>query len=201
MKDNSNLIATLHSSESNEWYTPAPYVEAARQALGRIAFDPASSEAAQKTVKADRYLSLAQGNDGLIDPWADKWFCNPPYGWRTWKGKKKSNQALWVSRAINQYLEFGYTGIMLINSNTEAKYMEEPWRSFWKCFPDHRITFDLPPGAPPKSQPTKGNVFILFGDNWEAFGNAFGRMGSIVPPIPKWRNGVQYAQATWAHVK
>ena len=48
---------------SNEWYTPTQYVEAARRVLGGIDLDPASCEVANATVKATRYLT--KDDDGL----------------------------------------------------------------------------------------------------------------------------------------
>ena len=187
-----SLIARLHSSESNEWYTPEPYIEAARTVLGGIALDAASSAAAQITVKADRYYSKENGEDGLALPWVDRWFNNPPYGWRKWEGRRRSNQELWTKKAAAEWEEFNRSGIMLINSNTEVTYMRPLWR-FWKCFTDHRIKFDLPPGAPPKDQPTKGNVFIYFGLDWRLFGDTFSQFGQIVPPLPEWEDGPRYA--------
>jgi len=187
----SNLIAKLHSSESNEWYTPAKYIESARRVLGTIDLDPASSEFAQKTVRATRYYGLDNGKDGLFSSWRGRFFCNPPYGWRVVNDKKTSNQKLWSKKAVRSYLEEGSNGILLINSNTEATYFTQLWH-FWKCFPYGRIKFDQPPGAKKKSQPTKGNVFIYFGSDFAAFCEEFSQYGQIVPPLPTWKNAVDY---------
>lgn len=46
------VAVTVFSSRSEEYYTPAPIVEAAREVLGGIDLDPASCDMAQETVRA-----------------------------------------------------------------------------------------------------------------------------------------------------
>jgi len=67
-----------HSSESTEHMTPADYVEAAREVLGVIELDPASSELANGTVRARRYFTKA--DDGFAQRWGGRVFLNPPGG-------------------------------------------------------------------------------------------------------------------------
>ena len=67
-----------HRSESNEHYTPKPYVEAARTALGRIDLDPATCELAQRIVRAERHY--AEEHDGFTRVWSGRVFLNPPGG-------------------------------------------------------------------------------------------------------------------------
>jgi len=55
------------SAESDEWYTPAGVIEAAREVLGGIDLDPASSETANRTVGAPRYFT--EEDDGLARDW------------------------------------------------------------------------------------------------------------------------------------
>jgi phage N-6-adenine-methyltransferase len=62
---------------SDEWYSPAPYVEAARRLLGGIDLDPASCAAAQAVVRAGAWYGKA--DDGLGRPWRGRVWLNPPY--------------------------------------------------------------------------------------------------------------------------
>lgn len=61
----------------NEWYTPAEHLERARQVLGSIDLDPASSDFAQQRVKAAQHFTIE--DDGLKREWAGRVWLNPPY--------------------------------------------------------------------------------------------------------------------------
>ena len=70
-------ICTKHGNSVIEWYTPKPYIAAAKKAMGDIDLDPATSKRAQRTVKAAKYYTAKQ--DGLLQPWSGNVFLNPPY--------------------------------------------------------------------------------------------------------------------------
>lgn len=67
-----------HSSDSNEHGTPPHIVEAAREVLGEIDLDPASSPLFNRVVRASRIYT--REDDGLQKPWHGRVFLNPPGG-------------------------------------------------------------------------------------------------------------------------
>lgn len=67
-------------SGSPEHYTPARFIEPARRCMNGISLDVASSEDANKIVKADTYFT--KENSGLKQDWTQypTVWCNPPFG-------------------------------------------------------------------------------------------------------------------------
>lgn len=98
----------------NEWRTPNKILEAARAALGGIDLDPASTGAANVSVRAKVYYSLERGEDGTIMPWHGRVWLNPPYGRR----RKNSSDAvsLFTPRMI-QHWRAGLPGIIIIRTD------------------------------------------------------------------------------------
>jgi hypothetical protein len=168
----------LTSSESNEWYTPARYVEIVRKFFGgEIDLDPCSSIAAQRTVKANMYFSLNEsGEDALKLPWyAKNVFMNPPYG----KVANESQAGLFCRELLLRHSEEQFAeAVILINSCTGAKWFQ-PLFDESICFVDHRIHYDVPPGSAKKSQPTKDNVFVYVGNRVVEFQSHFKELGRI----------------------
>lgn len=69
-----------HTTKTSDWYTPPEIVAIARDFLGEIDLDPASSPKANEVVgAAEIYVS-----DGLAKPWAGKVYLNPPSPPRAW---------------------------------------------------------------------------------------------------------------------
>ncbi len=164
----------LHQSKSQEWYTPAHYIEAVREVMGAIDLDPASCELANETVKAAQFFNTS--DDGLKHSWPGRVFLNPPYG----RIGGRSSAAVWSQRLIDQYTA-GTTeeAILLVNACPGDKWFM-PLFQRPLCFTDHRIRFYNEQGQ--SSQPTKGNAFVYFGLNVTRFANVFDRFGVIVVP-------------------
>lgn len=163
----------LNQSTSNEWYTPAVYIEAAREVMGSIDLDPASCAFANQMVKAARYYTIH--DDGLLQDWHGNVWLNPPYG----RLNGKSNQALWSQKLIAEHR----TGrvrqaLMLTNVATGTRWFSPLW-DFPICFVVGRIQFytdgyKLGQGA------THDNAIVYLGENDARFVEFFSQFGPIV---------------------
>ena len=81
-----------HSSKSREWYTPSVFTDLAREVMGEIELDPASTSLAQGWINAKKYFTIA--DDGLNRNWSGKVWLNPPYG---------RNTKLWIEKLMRSY--------------------------------------------------------------------------------------------------
>lgn len=155
------------NSGNNEWYTPEKYIEMARAVLGEIELDPASSETANKTVKANCFYT--EQDDGLSRQWRGKVWMNPPYG-TDLIGK-------FTEKFADEYTAGSITeGIVLVNNATETawfSYLVEAAAAV--VFPHGRIKYYSP--TKESNAPLQGQAFIYFGLNPEKFLEVFGGVG------------------------
>jgi ParB family chromosome partitioning protein len=154
----------------NEWYTPAEYVEAARDVMGGIDLDPASSAVAQKTIKARRHYS--KDDDGLAHKWAGRVWLNPPYAQpliRQFADKVADEvQSGRVSEAIvltHNYTDTAWFHVLAASCSAI-------------CFTRGRIGFLDPNGK--KAAPTQGQAFFYFGANVGKFADRFAGFGFVL---------------------
>ena len=139
-----------HSALSNEQYTPQYIVEPAREVLGRFDLDPASSQVANRCVRASKIYTAADGNATFDDDWHGRVFLNPPGGQRMIvKGTGfGSNPALfwaklmfewWERKTVEAAIFVGFT--MEVCTTTQG-VEEFPLAQFPLCYPRSRIAFD-----------------------------------------------------------
>lgn len=160
----------VNNSGQNEWYTPALYIEAARRVLEGIDLDPASSDAAQETVQATRFLTAA--DDGLSKSWSGSVWLNPPYereliGQFTEKlHESLASQGGAVTDAI-----------LLTNNSTDVGWFQDIAPSADAiCFVRGRISFNDETGQP-KNKPLQGQMFMYFGQSPGRFIEEFSQFG------------------------
>jgi len=141
-----------------EWFTPAEYLDAARNVLGTIDLDPASCAKAQETVQASTYLTAEQ--DGLERPWQGRVWLNPPYGQ--------------VDRFAAKLCEAHRSGavpeaLLLTNNATETAWFQQTARmASALCLPAGRIQFADQTGTVQK-QPLQGQAILYFGPDVQRF--------------------------------
>lgn len=170
-------LRVLQSSESNEWYTPAQYIEAARQVMGSITLDPASNLIANKTVKAESIFTI--DDNGLKQSWYGNVWLNPPYGFS--EDNRESNQAVWTARLVEEYKAGNVEqAVLLVNAVTDRQWFKPLW-DYPLCFTDHRIKFYSPDAD--GGSPTMGSVLVYFGANRDAFIESFRCFGAVVTQV------------------
>jgi hypothetical protein len=164
------------TGKTNNWYTPALYIDAVREVLGTIDLDVASCAFANQVVKATRYYT--EEDNALLLPWANKTFVNPPYG-RT--ATKESLLRLFVGRLLQQYRAGICTeAILLIPVNTATRWFVPLWQ-FPICFPKRRIRFYNEQG--PSDGMSFSTCFVYMGQNEQRFIEVFKKFGPIARGI------------------
>ena len=164
---------------NNEWYTPSIYIEAAREIMGGIDLDPASSDIANKTVGAATYYTAA--SDGLAHPWKGTVWMNPPYA-----------QPLiqqFADRLVTEVRRGNVTqAIALVNNATETEWFSVmAGAAAAVCFPRGRVKFTDPNGNP--GAPLQGQALIYFGNRAQRFIDTFKNHGQCVVVVKPTKTG------------
>lgn len=155
-----------------ERYTPARYIEAARLVLGAIDLDPATSELAQETVKAEDFF--IEQEDGLSQEWGGRIWLNPPY--------HRELAPKFINKLIEEYTAGRTTAAILLTNNcTDTEWFDVAIRAAASvCFTNGRIKFTTPNGD--EVLPTQGQAFLYFGDDAQRFEDVFCIIGFCVRP-------------------
>lgn len=159
--------------ESDEWYTPAEYIAAARGVMGTIDLDPASSELAQTVVQAGVYLT--RFDDGLNQArWLhQRIWLNPPY----------SNPGPWIEKLIREHQSgpFCTEAIVLVNNATETTWFQALLQRYPVCFPSKRLAFWRHDHANVGAR--QGQAFFYLGPDAARFQQVFSQFGPILKVI------------------
>lgn len=162
------------NSGNNEWYTPEKYIKAARDVMGAIDLDPASSDVAQETVQAAEHFTPA--DDGLALPWHGRVWLNPPYAQPLITHFVEKLTKEWGSGHLT-------AAILLTHNYTDTKWFHLAANSCSAiCFTRGRITF--PDANGNACSPTQGQAFFYFGKNPAAFADRFSSIGVVLGRMP-----------------
>ena len=160
-----NRPHVANNSGNNEWYTPAEYIEAAREAMGSIDTDPASNDIANKIVKAEKYYTIE--TNGLAHDWHGNVWMNPPYS---------SDLITKFIEKLKEQRRNYEQAIILVNNATETQWFYEIVKiASAVCFPKSRVKFYMPDGK--TGAPLQGQAVLYVGNNTEKFISAFGGIG------------------------
>lgn len=152
-----------NNSGDNEWYTPAEYIEAAREVMGSIDLDPASNELANKTVKAQTFYTAE--TNGLNKEWFGNVWLNPPYS--------ASLVQAFAEKVVSS--DFQQAVILVNNATDTAWFRKLIEKANAILFTTGRIRFYKTDGE--KGAPLQGQAFIYYGDSVEKFLEVFGKFG------------------------
>jgi len=153
----------------NEWYTPIEYIEAAREVLGCIDLDPASSEFGQRRVLAQDFYT--KETDGLTKEWTGNIWLNPPYS--------QPSISQFIEKAVLEWDEGRIKKAIILTHN----YTDTAWfhiaesRAKNLCFTRGRIKFESSDGK--IAAPTQGQCFFYYGNNGNKFKEVFIKYGFI----------------------
>lgn len=164
---NSKGAHAQYNSGENEWYTPPEYLVAARDVMGTIDLDPASSAIANETVMATRFYT--KEDDGLAQRWEGRVWMNPPYA--------KDLIYPFCDKLAEEFAnEHVSEAIVLVNNgNDTAWYNRLAELASGLCQPNHRVKFLSPDGKP--SAPVQGQLIVYLGENDAAFTERFLEFG------------------------
>jgi hypothetical protein len=157
----------------NEWHTPAEHVEAVRAALGGIDLDPASTAAAQATVRAGAVL-----HEGGKRP-------------RAGVARARVPQPALFAAVDNRFQQEDGRGVRIGSrgggDHAHAQLHEQQMvpgrrgrRSSAIAFPRAADQVHLVPRRARRRQPTQGQAFFYFGEDVDRFFAEFSPFGFVV---------------------
>jgi hypothetical protein len=160
-----------YNSGENEWYTPASIISLAREVMGDIDLDPASSSTANEVVGANRFYDVH--DNGLSKPWAGRVWLNPPY---------HHPLITHFTKKLTMHVLAGDVreAIALVNNATETGWFQDMLHvARGVCFPKGRIRFWQPGEA--AGEPLQGQACLYFGERFRRFAAVFSRIGCTLP--------------------
>lgn len=165
------LPHVAQNTGENEWYTPLVYIEAAREVMGTIDCDPASSEIANKIVQAPTYFTIQ--DDGRTKKWHGNVWLNPPYA--------QPLVADFCELIVKKYRDGEIQqACVLVNNATETNFYQGMLKYCEAvCFIKGRVKFVDDDGEE-SGAPLQGQTILYFGLCIEKFAQVFSALGVIL---------------------
>jgi ParB family chromosome partitioning protein len=161
--------ATVHVSNNSgkyEWYTPQKFIDAARDVMGSIDLDPASSEIANNVIHATKFYT--EQDNGLEQSWYGNIWMNPPYN--------NSLVGDFTKKLIEDLPKINQACV-LVNNATETRWFQKILSVCDViCFVKGRIKF-LDVNGEATGSSLQGQVIIYFGNNPDKFKEKFIQFG------------------------
>lgn len=141
-----------HSSSKDNHMTPKPFTDAARQVMGGIDVDPATTEFANRAIGAKAIYTVE--TSGHNKPWYGSVFLNPPGGaLRVAERGTKSRAVSWWIKLVEErvamrtkqaiFLAFSLEFLQAVQK-IKGGCTNEQWPlNYCACFVESRIPFEL----------------------------------------------------------
>ena len=168
----SRAVSNNHVSDGSfDWYTPIKCINSAREVMGSIDIDPASSDTAQKKIKANKYYT--RETNGLDKKWTGNVWLNPPYSMPEIK--------LFIDKLLVEY-ESGNVkqAIVLTNNSTDTQWFHS-LSKFPFCLTKGRLSFWNSEGETLAAR--QGQALFYLGNNVDKFVDNFKQFGVVVRRI------------------
>ena len=123
-----NNTPANYSSETNEWYTPAAYLQSVREFFGEIDLDPASNSIANEAVQAKEIYTA--NDNGLVLPWNGRVFVNPPYGVEN--GQSLAGQ--FCCKAIEEHAAGNASEVIILVNSVHSQKWQTSLYDYAVCF-------------------------------------------------------------------
>ena len=180
-------------SGDTEYYTDPRIIEAAREVMGEIDLDPASSQDANCHVMARRYFT--KEIDGLAQRWSGRVWLNHPFskGWKACDDacKRKTcadrghhvyedlpSNADWIRKLIFSHEGGPVEQAICITFGATSEQWFQPLLRYPQCFAAPRTNYYLPDGTLKKGV-TKGSVITYLGPYAKRFAKQFSQFGHV----------------------
>lgn len=184
--NNAQLIN--QTSVEVDYYTDPRITAAAREVMGSIDLDPASSSLANKSVKAIRWYG--PDDNSLERHWDGNIWLNHPFGRREepcqadCKKRHKHHaikffgNAAWIKKLMQELRADHLHQSLNITYACTSEAWFQPLLDFPQCFLSPRTNYYLPDGTIKKGV-TKGSVVTYLGPNVDRFAAIFQQFGKI----------------------